>query len=382
MRTRILLAAAAIALFALAYWLGRESGAPKSALLASGATPTEESQSIDESMVAPETDGSATTDRVTVQTAAQSTPKSSATVAPQNLPLPALDAPLATIIDDLRKRADKGDARAACRLAAELRKCESQDAQLLFAERLNSNPGMGRRGPRGDDRDNPEGRARMEQFVNRLSDRALATSEHCAGVPQASPNEQFRYWRQAALQGHIPSMAIYGTGEIFQQRNALSQLEDLRLYKQEAESMARRAALAGDIEATLSLSRAYSPQQDQMRPSLLAQATGPNIVEELSMLLLAQRRGVTAMPQFGRGPRSDQERHTIEDAILAVRARAAPEEILRAEQQANVRDSANPVSANSLPYQNDRSRWFDDDQERRMCDTDAFTTVAPPRASG
>src|SRR5690606_37808201 len=50
-------------------------------------------------------------------------PERAAVAPPARTPLPALDVPLRLVVDDLRRRADSGDAAAACRLAAEFERC-------------------------------------------------------------------------------------------------------------------------------------------------------------------------------------------------------------------------------------------------------------------
>ncbi len=307
------------------------------------------------------------------------TPAPGAAEAPPSVPLPALDAPLAETLAELRRRADAGDARAACRVAAELRKCELVDVQLAMAQRMEANrarieQGNGGRGGRGGND--------YLQFIEQQYQQTLAASEHCASVPPSTPSEQIHYWRQAALAGHLPSMTMYATGNVFRLRNSLASLAELEVYRHEAETLARRAALAGDAEALLALTQAYTPQEDNLYSSLLSQATGTDIVEELSMLLLAQNRGLQPGHEPGRDRRGN-EAVTIDALIADARARADSAQILRAERLASERAAAaSPIQGTTTGTgRRDRGRGFMDD-ERQRCESEAFAPVAATAASG
>ncbi|MDZ4811824.1 MAG: hypothetical protein SGI99_04320 [Pseudomonadota bacterium] len=197
----------------------------------------------------------------------------------------------------------------------------------------------------------------------------------------ASPGEQIRDWRQAALQGHLNSMALNASGNVFRMRNTLSNLKDFEVYRHEAESLARRAALAGDSEALLALTRIYAPLHDQMVSSLLAQATGADVVEELSMLLLAQKRGISPASQRGRGPMFSANEYSLEAMIADARGRADAEQVSRAEQMAANRDAEQTRRDTPTPAAFARERTTFDD-ERPRCDSEAFAPVAPSPASG
>jgi hypothetical protein len=380
MKFRLMLTAFAVLALLAAFWLGGMTAAPHEAdsVPALGAMRSASAGTAGAATTATKTTAPAAAPISTARPIAASSAASSAAT----LPLPPLDAPLASIIDALRQRANAGDARAACRLAAELRKCELVDVQLAFAQHLeqqrqtseqpDSAPGSGRGRGRRDD----------GQFADAQYRNALAASEHCKGVAQSSPTEQFRYWRQAALQGHIPSMTMYASGNAFRLRNSLSQLQDLEIYRHEAEAIARRAAFAGDTEALLALSMAYAPQHEQMQPSLLAQATGTNPVEELAMLLLAQQRGITQGRPRGRGPMFSWDAPSIDSAIAAVRERIDAEQALRAERLAAERNAQYPANNTSSYGATEPRSPFGFDAERQLCESESFAPVAPSPASG
>lgn len=381
MKSRLQLALCAVLALLGAFWLGGMTRAPHrvDAMPAAGVPQFPAAGATDAVTVA----AKATAPAVAPSATAQTITASPAAISAVTLPLPALDAPLASTIDTLRQRANAGDARAACRLAAELRKCELVDVQLAFAQQLEQQrqtselPGNAQGSGRG------RGRRADGPFADAQYRDALAASEHCKGVAQSSPTEQLRYWRQAALQGHIPSMTMYASGNAFRQRNSLSQLQHLEVYRHEAESIARRAAFAGDTEALLALSMAYAPQQEQMQTSLLAQATGTNPVEELAMLLLAQKRGITQGRPSGRGAMFNWDAPSIDFAIAEVRERIDAEQVLRAERLAAERNARYPGNHYTSPYDAASARSpFGSDAERQLCESESFAPVAPPRASG
>ena len=83
--------------------------------------------------------------------------------------------------------------------------------------------------------------------------------EHCAGVPEPSPAEEVRYWRRAALGGHVPAMRHYALGNAFRPGALLALAPELEAYRQEAGHLAVRAAAAGDLAMIHALAHAYLP---------------------------------------------------------------------------------------------------------------------------
>lgn len=75
--------------------------------------------------------------RTALTEALQPSPLSDARTPVPPAPLPPADAPLAEILDELTQRADAGEPRAACRLAAELVRCSHRDA-LVTSVNANS----------------------------------------------------------------------------------------------------------------------------------------------------------------------------------------------------------------------------------------------------
>jgi len=260
--------------------------------------------------------------------------------------------------------------------AAELRRCELVGVQLSVAQRMEAQrPQMQKAMGDQTDPNTQDYFKRMDRF----NQSALDASAPCAGVPPSDPKEQLRYWRQAALAGHLASLSMYASGNVFRIRNSLAMLAELEVYRHEAEAMTQRAALAGDAEALLALTRAYAPSGEEMFVDLLAQATGPDVVEELANLLLAQSRGLSP----GRGAREGWRGKpaTMGELVTEARARADATQILKAEQLAAERGAQLPASI-APPVEDGQRRHFLDDDQRPRCDSEAFAPVAATAASG
>ncbi len=113
------------------------------------------------------------------------------------------------------------------------------------------------------------------EFADQQYRDALSATEHCKGCTDIIASEQIRYWRQAALAGHLPSMTMYASGNAFRNRNSLAQLQDLEVYRHEAEALARRAALAATTKRCWHWSAAYALQQDMFASSSAARPPEP-----------------------------------------------------------------------------------------------------------
>lgn len=217
---------------------------------------------------------------------AASTPAVSALPA-STAPLPAQDTPLRLVFDDLKRRAGNGDARAACRLAAELEQCERVRLQLAQFDDMTSQQ---QRMLEGMD---PARRARMQESMQRTTlargQQLLQESERCDGVPAMSPAQRAELWRDAALGGSLPALAQYAVGNAFRTRDTLQVLPQLQTYRNEAEALALQAAERGSLKATLALAGAYSPQRDTGRRTYLAQVVAPDPSKSLALYLRAQQ---------------------------------------------------------------------------------------------
>ena len=227
-------------------------------------------------------------------------------VDPRTVPaLPALETPLRQSIEDLRERAAQGDALAACRIAAEYEWCErSRQRQTMSARRLEAL----RTTPPQAAPDAARASRRLEQATRFAAEAEQAYRLHCEGAPVLGAAERAGYWRQAALQGHLPSMRHYANGNAFRFDDILDALPELTRYRAEAESMALRAANAGDMAMTYALAMGYAAGADGGRRSFLAQAVQP---DEARALVLFRR--LSEAPGFAGIP----PRHPVRRAVGA-----------------------------------------------------------------
>ncbi len=214
-------------------------------------------------------------------------------------PLPPLGAPLHHSFAQLKRRADTGEPAAACRLAAELERCNNLMTRLSAVEAATRRREAILKMRPADGAWHADTLAAMDD-ANRAAVNALAAeSEHCDQAPQLGAVARAAYWRTAALGGHIPAMRHYAVGNAFQWRELLNALPALTLYRAEGERIARQAAAAGDTATILALAAAYSPRDADSRGHFLAQIVREDAPESLALYQLL-RRSVEASPVAGR----------------------------------------------------------------------------------
>ena len=275
---------------------------------------------------------------------------------PPNRPLPDAARPLREVVADLRARADAGEPDAACRLAAEMEYCERIATQLSSVSEAMRSTNV--RLPPGTVM-TPELQASIrqtQQAVAAGAERMLEESAHCEGVPAISPRQRLHYWRTAALGGNVVAMRHYAVGNAFRMNETLENLDNLRVYQREAETLAKRAIAQGDLPTVLALAAAHNPAQPGRR-HLLAQAVTPDRSQALALYLYAQ----SLMRDEARfaTPRSfiDQTVRNLEqdlDAPSLARARAQAVDYLRAQ-------PALPANVHSAVFGHTR------DAERQEC---------------
>lgn len=192
-------------------------------------------------------------------------------------PLPSLDAPLRTTVRDLAARAEAGDARAMCRLAAEYQYCAGLETRMQMLERgasrAQARPGGG-----------PGRGGRSAEGIAAAFESVSERYQHCDGVAIPAPVEIVRYMRGAAVAGHPQATGYYASGDIFRTQDTLQNLAELGFYRENAETMARSAMANGDLRAAWSLADAYAADAgDDFRRQLLAQAVQPAPGKALSL---------------------------------------------------------------------------------------------------
>ncbi|PJJ97540.1 hypothetical protein CO641_11315 [Lysobacteraceae bacterium NML91-0213] len=209
-------------------------------------------------------------------------------------PLPAAGQPLRLVAAELRARADRGDARAACRLAAEAMHCDGAWLATREAER-NAERTLAQVAKMPVDASTRE-RVREQQAAAKAN--LAATRARCGGVDPLDPAERVHYWRQAALAGHPAAMRQYAVGNAFRWRDMVEVAPQLVVYRREAESVATRAARAGDLDLAIALGLGYLGTRDDpsSRP-FLAQVLRPDPARALAWLQAARAHpAVAALP--------------------------------------------------------------------------------------
>lgn len=202
-------------------------------------------------------------------------------------PLPPQDTPLRLIQADLTARARAGDAGAACRLAAELHRCEQAQTSLRrFEDYLENNERY--LGAITDPAKREQIRQQTGNNSVQAGERLLRNAESCDGIAQVSLAERVGYWRQAALAGNRGALLQYASGNAFQWRSVMDVLPQLQVYRQEAETLALRAAANGDLRAVLALAAAYTPNEESRSRNMLAQSVQPDPARALALYRYAE----------------------------------------------------------------------------------------------
>lgn len=166
---------------------------------------------------------------------------------PVRAALPPPNAPLATILAPLVERADAGDARAACRLAMELIRCDFLRTSMVFLADPKFELDL-------------EARGKLDT-ADQVALGNLARIEHlqeCRVVPGELQDRAGHYLSQAARAGVPEAMVRYAEGHYWPAdgRGVFSD-PAFDQWRQEAPAILQRAFEAGVPEATASLMTAY-----------------------------------------------------------------------------------------------------------------------------
>lgn len=235
-------------------------------------------------------------------------------------PLPPIGTPLRSVFADLRRRAEMGDPRAACRLAAELQRCENLHEQVASYDEQLWKLEQDRRTTSDAER---AGLPAREASLEAIGDSLLTLVKDCEGAPQLSAAERVALWRQGALAGQPAALANYAVGNAFKLRDLLEVVPELERYRREAEGMALQAAAKGDLRTSLVLAAAYSPRRDSGGRIFLAQVVTPDIARSLALY----RRGAQLLP--AKSPA--QTRSVIDDNVAWLQQRASAADLARAD---------------------------------------------------
>ncbi|MGO1000070.1 hypothetical protein [Lysobacter sp. CA196] len=224
--------------------------------------------------------------------------------------LPPIHQPLKESLPILRRMADSGHPMAACRLAAEYQFCA---VAISRANRLDDIASADKTGLQENKH------TKFKLLDPALPDDAI----HCDGIDSPSSLTIVQAWRRAAELGNVKAMTNYAVGNGLFAKDTLSNIDELKTYKVNAEKYARRAAELGDGGALLSLAAAYAPQTHELMPSLLTQAVEIDVQESLSLYLLAKDR-------IPGDADNDALRKFVEGKIAATAEYASPEQVSNA----------------------------------------------------
>lgn len=194
-------------------------------------------------------------------------------------PLPPSNAPINAIAAKLQQRADAGDSRAACRLAAELIRCR-QDAAFL-AEVADPDAPLSDRLARA---------GKLDQAIS-LDERMLVMSQQqqaCRALPEGLLGRAGEYLAQAARAGETEAMILYVDGQHFPP-TGMGRLADpgFDAWRRETPAMAQQLLQRGVPEAAFLLALAYGDDEEWFAGLLPDDA----VLHEAHSLLLRRLAG-------------------------------------------------------------------------------------------
>ncbi len=237
-------------------------------------------------------------------------------------PLPSRDIPFHLVVDDLKRRAAKGEAAAGCRLAAEYLHCSQMPERRDAMDRWLGESDKAR--AFWEANNDTEAAARFDDVMAERQQTLAALAAHCQGVVVPTSAEMVGLWRDSAVAGNPAALKQYASGNAFRWNTLLEALPELTRYRQEAGRMATIAAERGDFDMLLSLAAAYHPQPQGGR-SLLTQALQPD--EARSLALYRRVESVLADDGSRQKPLGRQVRERIERLEM----RLSQAELMRAD---------------------------------------------------
>lgn len=165
-------------------------------------------------------------------------------------PLPPWDMPLGELVATLRPRADAGDPRAACRLAAELLRCARNDTAIEVHRRYSSF---------GSETYDKAGKLDIANRMDEQLVRRLELQIQCRAVPAEVLARGGDYLAQAARAGEPEAMIRYAIGEQWELNfDDVLANPGFDAWRRDAPAMLHRAVVAGAPEAVFLLYAAYS----------------------------------------------------------------------------------------------------------------------------
>ncbi len=308
-----------LGLAAASYWLGRESASLPATVQGVG--------SVQHEVANPRAVGT------TSESRRESSPRDSTALSvPAEAPLPAMGEPLAQIKDELAARARRGDARAACRLGADLMRCRSSLASKASSAMLQQ--ALARSGQTVSDD--------TVSMLASMDNAAASAVALCEGIGEKDMREAIVYQRIAAERGSTRMRLWYAADPALERMDFLADLDEWQSYRAVALEYLEQALEAGDPDAPDVLAGVYQPRDDVIHtgrvPLRLPDAHRYFVYRELAALLHPGRpevKSAVAAPEPGR-----------EIDLPAVRAEA---EALRQKYYASYRPDATRQESPGVP---------------------------------
>lgn len=254
---------------------------------------------------------------------------------PSFAPLPLLGTPFHLAADDLIQAARRGDATAACRLAAGYTHCfqlvrarqelatwlDTRESVMRAAQRQpasggDSSPSRGSEQVVVIDRSESPREGFEAQLANRES-RIAALEQQCGAEPVPDASEIARLWRQSAEAGNVLSARQYLSGQHLDRAQIALLAEEIAAFRATALPLAWHFAKQGDPAMMLLLADAYSPDiPTDWRP--LAQITEKDRATALALYRQAERS--LKQSQMNEGAKAVMAGKLEERIVVAERA--------------------------------------------------------------
>lgn len=159
-------------------------------------------------------------------------------------------------MNELQADAAQGNYRAACRLATEFMRCkilEYQPARLNKLEEQLKGMDPGAKDYQG-----------LAASLENARAKFARDREVCAGFDVSQTKDAWRYLFQAAMDGHVPSKAMFATSPPWNPFDFIANVDAWYAYKHHAPRFLLEAANAGHKGALGALARAYAGEDEFM----------------------------------------------------------------------------------------------------------------------
>ncbi|APV48598.1 hypothetical protein BWI17_02200 [Betaproteobacteria bacterium GR16-43] len=154
--------------------------------------------------------------------------------------VPPRTASVRDVLAALKKDADAGVPEAACRVGAELARCQqakqvlaSMDRQLATLARMPASPAL----------------ERQQAMTRAGAERYEEYAEACAGIDDATEGAAWRYLFRAAQAGSVSAMAQFAVNPPLSREDIERDLEGWAAYRQYGPGFLEAAVRAGDVRA-------------------------------------------------------------------------------------------------------------------------------------